>query len=57
MRKFITLLYFQIYVDIIGLPVYFVQRAIVFEKRKESFFKEKQKDRRYYSLLITQNEF
>lgn len=55
MRKFITLAYFQIHVNIIGLPVFLVNKAIVFEKRC-SKFGLKENNMKLYSYLITQNE-
>lgn len=58
MRKIITLLHFQLCVDIIGLPVYFVQNALVTEQKRSKYGMKnpKIKSMKLYSYLITQNE-
>ena len=53
-KKYITLLYFQICVDIIGLPVYFTQKVIIFENKSK--FSKKTYSYNFYEYHLYNNE-
>jgi hypothetical protein len=58
MRKIITLMYFRLGTDIIGLPVYFAQYAFITEESRSEFGmnKPKVKSAKLFSCLILHNE-
>lgn len=50
MRKFITLIFFQIYVDVLGFPVYL--KHVLEEYENKSFIKNKKKVYKITQTLI-----